>query len=76
MKNEIVLQKETKTMLVVGPLAHTLYHAHKKELNTLFEIQHLEAWVYEPSGTLRAAQSTINSAVEYMNENRILVYKE
>ena len=74
--NEIILNHDG-TLTVCGPLAHKLYFKYERYLRELSNIildkkTTNKAYVLEVDSTLRAGQSTVNGALEYMNETRIL----
>ncbi len=77
-QNEIIINQD-KTLTVIGELAHKIYWNNKDLIQTLEKIIHNRlssnmAWVIELDGTVKAGQRTKKNAIEYMNENRILIY--
>ena len=80
MLNEITLMKDERgnnIKTVFGSNAHKFFFKHGDLLESLYNNTGTNvAFVYEIDGTIRAAQSSIEGAKQYMNDNRILVIKE
>lgn len=76
MKNKIIIDKLGQCT-VIGSLAHQFYYRNISVLETLTDLNGSNiAWVYEVNGTLRAGQSTIEGAKNYLNDERVIVIRE
>lgn len=73
--NEIILNCDG-TLTVVGSLAHKLYYKHETMLRGLYNSGSNIAFVSEVDGTLRACQSSVQGAMEFMKDDRILIIKK
>ena len=75
--NEIRIAKNGN-MTIVGGHAHTLYFKMRDDLLKLHDPIDSTAFcfVLEIDGTMRAAQSSIDGALEYMKPDRILIIKD
>jgi hypothetical protein len=77
--NEITLS--TQGFTICGPVAHDFNRKFRTKLDALLANKGViindklygAFLVYDSSGVLKAAQSTKESAKEYMNETRVLI---
>lgn len=83
-KNEILVY-QNGTCMVVGPLAHRLYFRQSDALESL-KTQVLKGvdallrdksdhFVVDSSGIIKAAQSSLENALTYLTDERILIRK-
>ena len=83
-KNEILVY-QNGTCMVVGPLAHRLYFKQAdvlervkrqvlKEVDALLKVPSSH-FVVDQLGTIKAAQSSLENALTYLTDERILIRK-
>lgn len=83
-KNEILVYQDG-TCMIVGPLAHRLYFRQSRALDRI-KTQVLKGvdallnvpsshFVVDQSGTIKAAQSSLENALTYLTDERILIRK-